>query len=113
MHNAWMRAVAGRLKSDYNYSAKLVYNTFPWSAPTDKQQQAIETAAQAVLDARSHYPESSLADLYHPLTMPPELTHAHQALDRGVDAAYGKKKFTNEAERVALLFDRYQALSPN
>jgi hypothetical protein len=110
MHNAWMRAVCGRMKSDYQYSAGIVYNNFPWPEPTEKQQSAIEAAAQAVLDARAKYPTSTLADLYDPLTMPPELVKAHQVLDRAVDAAYGKTAFKTEAERVAFLFERYQQL---
>lgn len=110
MHNAWMRSVCGRLKSDYRYSAGIVYNNFPWPEPTDKQQITIEAAAQGVLDARAKYPTSTLADLYDPLTMPPELVKAHQVLDRAVDAAYGKTAFKTEAERVAFLFERYQQL---
>lgn len=109
MHNAWTRAVCGRLKSDYRYSASIVYNNFPWPLnPSDKQKQTIEAAAQAVLDARAMYPECSLADLYDPLTMPKNLLKAHQQLDKAVDAAYGKTKFANEAERVAFLFELYQ-----
>lgn len=109
MHMAWMRAVAGRLKSDYQYSAGIVYNNFPWpDSPTATQKQTIETAAQAVLDARAAFPDSSLADLYDPLTMPPALVKAHQKLDAAVDAAYGKKTFKNDAERVAFLFTLYQ-----
>jgi hypothetical protein len=109
MHNAWMRTTCGRLKSDYRYSASIVYNNFPWPLePSDKQKTAIETAAQAVLDARAAHPDSSLADLYDPLSMPPNLTRAHQQLDKAVDAAYGKTKFATEAERVAFLFELYQ-----
>lgn len=109
MHNAWLRVVSGRLKSDYQYSASVVYNNFPWpSEPTDKQIKAIEDAAQAVLDARSKYPDSSLADLYDPLLMPIELSKAHQTLDKAVDAAYSRKKFNSEAERVAFLFELYE-----
>lgn len=111
MHNAWMRTVCGRLKSDYRYSVGIVYNNFPWPESTDTQRQAIETAAQAVLDARAQFPSSTLADLYDPLAMPPELVRAHQTLDRAVDAAYGKKSFASEAERVAFLFERYQAIT--
>jgi hypothetical protein len=111
MHMAWVRAVCGRLKSDYRYSAGIVYNNFPWPDPSDKQRAAIETAAQTVLDARAQFPNATLADLYDPLTMPPELLKAHQALDRAVDAAYGVKGFKSEAERVAFLFERYQALT--
>ena len=109
MHMAWMRTVTGRLKSDYQYSVSIVYNNFPWPEnPTDKHKQAIEAAAQSVLDARSQFPESSLADLYDPLTMPPVLLKAHQALDRAVDTAYGRRDFKSEAERVAFLFELYQ-----
>ncbi|MBF0412678.1 MAG: class I SAM-dependent DNA methyltransferase [Desulfamplus sp.] len=109
MHNAWMRTVCGRLKSDYRYSAGIVYNNFLWPQnPTEKQKQAIETAAQEVLDARAQFPDSSLADLYDPLTMPPILLKAHQKLDKAVDTAYGKTNFKTEAERVAFLFELYQ-----
>ncbi len=109
MHMSWMRVVTGRLKSDYQYSALIVYNNFPWPEnPTEKQTQLIEVAAQAVLDARAQFPESSLADLYDPLTMPPVLLKAHQTLDKAVDAAYGKTNFKTEAERVAFLFELYQ-----
>lgn len=110
MHNAWTRAVCGRLESRYRYSAGIVYNNFPWPEPTEKQQAAIEAAAQGVLDVRTHFPSATLADLYDPLTMPPELVKAHQSLDRSVDAAYGKSVFKSEAERVAYLFERYQQL---
>ena len=109
MHMAWLRVVAGRMKSDYQYSINIVYNNFPWPEnPSEQHKQAIETAAQAVLDARTKFPNSSLADLYDPLTMPPELVKAHQQLDKVVDAAYGKKNFKTEAERVAFLFEMYQ-----
>ena len=109
MHMAWVRYTCGRLKSDYRYSKDIVYNNYPWPRePSDKQIKAIEAAAQDVLDAREKFPQSSLADLYDPLTMPPELTKAHQALDRVVDAAYGKRTFASDAERVAFLFELYQ-----
>jgi hypothetical protein len=109
MHNAWMRTVTGRLKSDYQYSVGIVYNNFPWPLnPTDKQKQAIKTAGQAILDARAAHPESSLADLYDPLSMPANLTKAHQTLDKAVEAAYGRRNFSNEAERVAFLFELYK-----
>ncbi len=112
MHNAWIRYVAGRLKSDYRYSAGIVYNNFPWpDSPIDAQREKIEAAAQAVLDARAQFPDASLADLYDPLTMPPALVKAHQKLDAAVDAAYGKKSFKSDAERVAFLFERHQALT--
>ncbi|MDP2784932.1 MAG: DUF559 domain-containing protein [Sulfurimicrobium sp.] len=151
MHNAWVRAVCGRLESRYRYSASIVYNNFPWpdipSSPAllpagegskspspsgrgvvpargipagsgseaarsgERVRERIEAAAQAVLDARAQFPESTLADLYDPLTMPPALLKAHQALDKAVDAAYGKTGFKTEAERVAFLFERYQQLT--
>jgi hypothetical protein len=112
MHMAWVRAVCGRLESRYRYSSGIVYNNFPWPEVTDKQRQAIDLAAQVVIDARARYPTSTLADLYDPLSMPPDLTKAHQALDQAVDSAYGKIKFGNEAQRVAFLFELYQKYSP-
>jgi hypothetical protein len=109
MHMAWMRQVCGRIKGDYRYSNTIVYNNFPWPEnPSEKQKQAIEAAAQSVLDARTQFPDSSLADLYDPLTMPPVLLKAHQHLDKTVDAAYGKTNFATEAQRVAFLFELYQ-----
>jgi hypothetical protein len=112
MHNAWVRATCGRLKSDYRYSAAIVYNNYPWPGEplTDKQRVAIETAAQAVLAARATFQDSSLADLYDPLTMPSELLKAHQKLDKAVDAAYGYTGKPDDTERVAFLFGRYQQL---
>jgi hypothetical protein len=114
MHMAWMRATAGRMKSDYQYSNSIVYNNFPWPQhPTDRQKQAIEAAAQGVLEARAHYPESSLAALYDPLTMPPDLVQAHRKLDAAVDAAYARRKFSGDRDRLAFLFELYQQiLSP-
>lgn len=94
VHMAWVRAVCGRLKSDYRYSKDIVYNNFPWPAPTEQQKAKIEQTAQAILDARALYPDSSLADLYDELTMPPELRKAHQANDRAVMDAYGFTKGT-------------------
>ena len=133
MHNAWMRAVCGRLESRYRYSAGIVYNNFPWpSSPSPhpspvKGEGAIEAAAQAVLDARARHMQpspqpspasgrgSSLSDLYNPNTMPDDLRAAHKALDKAVDAAYladgGQKKWANDSERVAFLFRRYEALT--
>jgi hypothetical protein len=112
MHMAWVRNTCGRLKSDFRYSKDIVYNNFPWPAkPADNFVMAIETQAQAVLDARAQFPKASLADLYDPDTMPPALVKAHDALDRAVDAAYGKKGFASDAERVAFLFGRYQTLN--
>ena len=108
MQMAWVRQVAGRLESRYRYSAQIVYNNFPWpQKPSDKKVAAIEEAAQGVLDARSAHSESSLADLYDPIAMPPDLRKAHQELDRAVDAAYGRRKFKSDAERVAFLFELY------
>lgn len=113
VHMAWMRAVCGRLKSDYRYSKDIVYNNFPWPSPTDAQREKIERSAQAILDARALYPESSLADLYDELTMPAELRKAHQQNDRAVMEAYGfpvKNEFT-ESQCVAELFKLYQKLA--
>ena len=109
MHNAWTRSICGRIKSDFRYSAEIVYNNFPWpDQATDKQVKAIEGDAQGVLDARAEFPGASLADLYDPLTMPPALVRAHRKLDAAVDAAYGKRNFRNDAERVAFLFELYR-----
>lgn len=114
MHMAWMRHTCGRLESRYRYSKDIVYNNFPWPEnPSAKHTQVIEEAAQAVLDARAQFSDSTLADLYDPLTMPPALLKAHQALDKAVDAAYGKTNFKSEAERVAFLFGLYQDLISN
>lgn len=112
VHNAWMRAVCGRMKSDYAYSATIVYNNFPWPTPTDEQKVKIEQTAQAILDARAKYPDCSLADLYDEVTMPPELRRAHQENDRAVMAAYGfTPGKTTESECVARLFEMYQDLT--
>ena len=112
VHMAWVRTVAGRLKSDYQYSSSVVYNTFPWPTPTDKQKAKIEKTAQAILDARALYPDSSLADLYDPLTMPKELLKAHQDNDRAVMEAYGLSvKGTTESDAVAHLFKMYEKLT--
>lgn len=111
MHMAWVRHVAGRLESRYRYSAKLVYNNYPWpAAPTDQQRLAVESAAQDVLDARSQYPQACLADLYNPVSMPAPLAKAHGKLDRAVDRCYRSQKFESERKRVEYLFDRYQQL---
>jgi len=110
-HMAWMRTVGGRLKSDYSYSAKLVYNNFPWPSPTDSQKLAVEKAAQAVLTARALFPDSTLADLYDPLSMPPALAKAHDALDRAVDLCYRPKRFPSDRERVEHLFHLYEQLT--
>ena len=112
VHMAWMRAVCGRLKSDDRYSKDIVYNNFPWPTPTEEQKAKIEQTAQAILDARALYPDSSLADLYDEVTMPSELRRAHQDNDRAVMAAYGfpVKGFT-ESDCVARLFELYQQLT--
>jgi hypothetical protein len=110
-HMAWVRHVCGRLKSDYRYSNSLVYNNFPWPESTDAQKEAISRVAQGVLDARAKFPGSTLADLYDPVTMPPELARAHADLDKAVDKAYGRTTFASEMERVAFLFERYEALT--
>ncbi len=132
MHNAWMRYTCGRLESRYRYSKDIVYNNYPWPelpsphpSPAGGESEArgaqqrsaaegegkVEAAAQAVLDARAQFPQSTLADLYDPLTMSPALVKAHQALDRAVDACYRKAPFTNDAQRVEFLFERYQQLT--
>lgn len=111
VHMAWMRVVCGRLKSDYSYSPA-VYNNFPWPTPTDAQKAKIEETAQAILDARALYPDSSLADLYDETTMPPELRKAHQQNDRAVMQAYGFNiKTTTETSCVAKLMRMYQKLT--
>ena len=113
VHMAWVRAVCGRIKSDYRYSKDVVYNNFPWPKPTEEQKVKIEQTAQAILDARTLYPDSSLADLYDELTMPVELRRAHQNNDRAVMEAYGWKassQFT-ESVCVAELFKLYQEIT--
>lgn len=114
VHMAWMRTVAGRLKSDYRYSAKIVYNNFPWPTPTDEKKKNIEKTAQMILDARNKYSNSSLADLYDELTMPPELRKAHQMNDIAVMDAYGFnwKKMT-ETDCVAKLMEMYKSIIDN
>ena len=112
VHNAWMRTVCGRLKSDYRYAKDIVYNNFPWPTPTEEQKAKIEQTAQGILDARALYPDCSLADLYDEVTMPPELRKAHQANDRAVMQAYGFDiKTTTEASCVAELMKMYQKLT--
>ncbi len=128
MHNAWIRATCGRLESRIRYSVEIVYNNFPWpelpepvgegavatgkpgAANAQKKRDALEAAAQAVLDARAGFPEASLADLYDPLAMPPALRKAHQALDKAVDAAYAYTGPSDDASRVAFLFGLYERL---
>ena len=111
VHNSWMRIVSGRIKSDYRYSVKIVYNNFPWPNPTKEQKDKIEKTAQAILDARALYPDSSLSDLYDELTMPVELRKAHQANDVAVMEAYGFNwKTMTESMCVAELMKMYQKL---
>ena len=112
MHMSWMRTVAGRMKSDYQYSKNIVYNNFPWPSPTNEQNEKIKNTAQEILDARTLYPDASLADLYDPLTMPSELLKAHQNNDRAVMEAYGLPvKSTTESDAVAFLFNLYSKLT--
>ena len=109
MHMTWMKYTCGRMKSDYNYSNSIVYNNFPWpESVTEKQKQIIEKLAQVVLDVRVNYAANSLADLYDPLTMPPELVKAHTNLDKAVDLAYRPQPFINEAKRMEFLFELYE-----
>ena len=112
VHMAWMRTVCGRLKSDYRYTGKIVYNNFPWPTPTDDQKAKIGQTAQVILDARAHYPDSSLADLYYETTMPPELRKAHQQNDKAVMQTYGfSVKDMTESKCVAELMKMYQRLT--
>jgi hypothetical protein len=111
-----VRYVCGRIKSDFRYSAQIVYNNFPWPEKLeDRHRDAIDAAAQRVLDARKAHAGASLAQLYDPITMPPNLTNAHAKLDRAVDVAYvpdgGQRAYTNDAERAAFLFRRYEELT--
>jgi hypothetical protein len=108
MHMAWTKYTCGRLESRFQYSAGIVYNNFPWpEAPTEKQTKTVEEAAQAVLDARLQFPNSSLSDLYDPNSMPPVLAKAHQQLDKAVDLCYRPQPFPNETKRIEFLFELY------
>ena len=121
LHMAWIKTVCGRLESRFRYSNEIVYNNFPWPEPLEaKAEASIAAAAQGVLDARAAFPDSTLADLYDCDVPTPALVKAHQQLDKAVDAAYviaeksaGRKppKLGSDAERVAFLFERYQALT--
>ena len=109
IHMSWVKNICGRIKSDYRYSNELIYNNYPWpDNPSDNRVEAIETAAQKVLDTRLQFPNSSLADLYDPLTMPPALVKAHNELDKAVDLAYRPQPFTSEANRMVFLFELYE-----
>jgi hypothetical protein len=111
MHMAWVRHICGRLKSDYRYSAKLVYNNFPWPDASDAQKDQVSKLAQAVFDARVAHPESTLADLYDPRTMPADLVKAHQALDRVVDRLYRPSGFASDMVRFAHLIELYDRMA--
>ncbi|HEV1993976.1 MAG TPA: type IIL restriction-modification enzyme MmeI, partial [Candidatus Acidoferrum sp.] len=112
MHMAWVRLVCGRLESRYRYSSNLVYNNYPWpEQPKAKQREAVQAAAQAVLDARKVFPEATLADLYDPLAMPPVLVKTHADLDRAVDLCYRPQPFQNDRQRVEHLFALYEKLT--
>ena len=109
MHMVWVKYVCGRIKSDYRYSNNLVYNNFPWPQDLPIQKiRGVEKYAQQVLKVRERYPESSLADLYDPLTMPPDLVRAHQDLDKFVDTCYRPQPFDTEMQRIEFLFDLYK-----
>jgi hypothetical protein len=108
MHMSWVKYTCGRLKSDFRYSKDLVYNNYPWAKEvSEKNKKKVEDKAQKVLDVRAEFPESSLADLYHQLTMPPKLIKAHLELDKAVDLCYRPQAFTNETTRIEYLFDLY------
>jgi|10_taG_2_1085330.scaffolds.fasta_scaffold15960_2 hypothetical protein len=108
MHMTWLKYTCGRMKSDYIYSIQIVYNNYPWPKdPSDKNKKLVETKAQKVLDVRKEFPDSSLADLYDPLTMPPKLVKAHQELDKAVDLCYRPQPFTTETNRIEFLFELY------
>lgn len=112
MHMAWVKRVAGRLKSDFRYSNTLVYNNYPWPAdPTPAQRASVERLAQTVLDARAQFPDSTLAALYDPLLMPPVLLRAHQQLDRAVELCYRPEPFPTDQARVEFLFSLYETLT--
>ena len=109
MHMAWVKFVCGRLESRYRYSKDIVYNNYPWpEQPSPAQKQAVEEAAQGVLHARASHKGASLADLYDPLTMPPDLVKAHHILDKAVDKCYRPQPFTTDAKRVEYLFELYE-----
>jgi hypothetical protein len=112
MHMAWVKYTCGRLKSDFRYSNSIVYNNYPFpQQPTEAQKKKVSDAAQVVLDTRAKYPNSSLADLYDPLSMPPDLVKAHQALDKAVDLCYRPQAFTNELARIEFLFGLYEQIT--
>ena len=111
VHNAWMRVVAGRLETRYQYSGNIVYNNFPWCSPTSEQKASVEKTAHAILDARANHANDSLADLYDETFMPPDLRKAHQENDKAVMQAYGFNLKMTESECVAELFKLYEKLA--
>lgn len=111
IHNDWMRVVAGRLESRYRYSAKIVYNNFPFPEVTENQKKAISELAEEILLVREEFPDMTLAQLYNPDTMPESLKKAHETLDKAVEKLYRDKPFENSSERVAFLFKRYEQLN--
>ena len=114
MHMVWVKHISGRLKNDYRYSNKIVYNNFPWpKVVSDKRKEIVKQKAQNVLDVRNEFPDSSLADLYDPLTMPPKLVKAHRQLDKAVDLCYRPQAFTNETARIEYLFKLYEEYVEN
>ena len=114
MHMTWIKNIGGRLESRLQYSATIIYNNYPWPEnPTKRQIKAIEEAAQKVLNTRLKFPNSTLADLYDPLTMPPALVKAHNELDKAVDLAYRPQPFTSEANRMVYLFELYEKYTAN
>lgn len=109
MHMTWVKYTCGRIKSDFRYSNEMVYNNYPWPINlTEKQKTSIEKAAQSVLDVRKEYKESSLSDIYNPLTMPAKLVKAHQVLDKAVDLSYRSQLFPNETKRIEFLFELFE-----
>ena len=109
MHMTWVKYTCGRLKSDYRYSKDLVYNNYPFPKNVSgKNKENVEEKAQNILDIRASFPDSSLADLYDPLAMPPKLKKAHQELDKAVDKCYTKRTFKNDKERIEFLFGLYE-----
>jgi len=110
-HMAWMRAITGRMKSDYMYSVGVVYNPFPWPDLDDAKKQKLGKLGQAILDARAKHPQSTLADLYDPLTMPADLRKAHEANDKAVDQLYRKEPFASDRARVEFLLARYEEIT--
>ena len=110
MHMAWVRTVCGRIKSDYRYSASIVYNTFPWPTVSEEQKKAVSELADMVLNIRNMYPDKTLAEMYDPDKMPEPLAEAHHNLDVAVDSLYRNTPFESDEERLQLLFKLYEKL---